>query len=206
MVNMSVPPPPSSSRRDQILDAAIGVFGRLGYRKTSVEDLAHAAGISKQGLYLHYAGKEEIFRVALGKYLDDGLERVRRVLDTPGVPLGERLLGALDGWFGQHLATFVPAAFDVIFAGDTLAKVGVERYKAAFQDLLRQALARATTAADPCGPAERAQVLYLCGLSWKDGKPSRAEFRARMELAIRACVPTAAEVHPFNRRNSRRSP
>jgi len=91
-------------------------------------------------------------------------------------------------------------------AGDTLAGAGVERYKSAFQDLLRQALAGAATAADPCSPAERAHVLYLCGLSWKDGKPSRAEFRARMELAVRACVPTAAEAPPFARHPSRRTP
>jgi AcrR family transcriptional regulator len=46
------------------LAAAATVFLRFGYRKTAMEDIARAAGMSRQGLYLHYATKEELFRAA----------------------------------------------------------------------------------------------------------------------------------------------
>ena len=46
------------NRRNTLLDAAIIVFGRLGFRKAFVDDLAEAAHISKQGLYLHFSSKE----------------------------------------------------------------------------------------------------------------------------------------------------
>ncbi len=47
--------PVEPARRESILQAAVGVFLRYGYKKTSMDDLARAAGLSRQGLYLHFA-------------------------------------------------------------------------------------------------------------------------------------------------------
>jgi AcrR family transcriptional regulator len=63
-------------KKELILNAAIPVFGKSGFKKTSIEDLADAADISKQGLYLHFSSKEEIFHAAIQKYLEDGLNLV----------------------------------------------------------------------------------------------------------------------------------
>jgi TetR/AcrR family transcriptional regulator, regulator of autoinduction and epiphytic fitness len=180
----------SSTRRDLILNAAICVFGRFGFKKTSVEDLAAAAQISKQGLYLHFPSKEAVFMAAMQKYLDDGLALVQEELTQPGVPLFKQLLGAMDAWFGRHLVTFSPAAFDVIEAGNHLSGNQVEEYKAAFQARLTKALADSTRferATNVCTPKEIAQVLFLCGLTWKDGHASRADFMKKMAVCVRAC-------------------
>ncbi|MFI4980249.1 MAG: TetR/AcrR family transcriptional regulator, partial [Nevskiales bacterium] len=118
-----------SQRRDSILDAAIPVFGRFGFRKTSVDDLASAARISKQGLYLHFPGKEAVFLAAMQKYLDDGLRLAQEELDRPRAPLYKRLMGAMDAWFGRHLVTFTPESFDVIGAGNRLSGSEVGQYK-----------------------------------------------------------------------------
>ena len=40
------------SRREALLEAAVGVFARYGFRKTSMDEVARAAGVSRQGLYL----------------------------------------------------------------------------------------------------------------------------------------------------------
>ncbi|MBV8215187.1 MAG: helix-turn-helix transcriptional regulator, partial [Verrucomicrobia bacterium] len=77
-------------RRDDILEAAIGVFGRFGFKKTSVDDLAAAAGISKQGLYLHFPSKEAVFLAALQKYLDDCLGSFQQELTKPNRSLLDR--------------------------------------------------------------------------------------------------------------------
>ncbi|OKO85591.1 TetR/AcrR family transcriptional regulator [Bradyrhizobium sp. AS23.2] len=45
-----------------ILDAALPVFVRYGFRKTSMADIAKAAGISRASLYLAFSNKEELFR------------------------------------------------------------------------------------------------------------------------------------------------
>ncbi len=50
----------SEPMRDRILDAAERLLARLGYQKTTMDDLAREAGISKRTIYLHFPGKEEV--------------------------------------------------------------------------------------------------------------------------------------------------
>jgi DNA-binding transcriptional regulator YbjK len=49
-------------KSDHILDAALPVFVRYGFRKASMSDIARAAGISRASLYLSFNSKEELFR------------------------------------------------------------------------------------------------------------------------------------------------
>ncbi|MGC8669418.1 MAG: TetR/AcrR family transcriptional regulator [Chthonomonadales bacterium] len=46
--------------RETILDAAIRLMQRYGYRKTTMEDLAREAGIGKGTIYLYFPSKEEV--------------------------------------------------------------------------------------------------------------------------------------------------
>lgn len=176
--------------KERILSAAIPVFGRFGFRKTSVDELARAAEISKQGLYLHFSSKEEVFIAAMRKYVEDGLKLVQQALSRPDASLYERLLDAMDVWFGRHLATFSPDSFDVIEAGKHLSGEWIEECKAAFQAKLAKAIADSSefkASQNVCSPKEVSQVLFLCGLTWKEGQPSRAEFLKQMGQCIRAC-------------------
>lgn len=53
------------TRRNQILDAAIEVFGDKGSDVTTVDEIAQAAGISKETIYLYFKSKYEIFDAIL---------------------------------------------------------------------------------------------------------------------------------------------
>ena len=60
-----------------ILDAADGLFVRFGYRKTTVEEIAQAAGLGKGTIYLYFKGKEELayaWLERLHRGLRDGLD------------------------------------------------------------------------------------------------------------------------------------
>ncbi|MET0448319.1 MAG: helix-turn-helix domain-containing protein [Aeromicrobium sp.] len=46
--------------RDQILDAAAGLFAEHGYAGTSTRAIAERVGIRQASLYYHFAGKDEI--------------------------------------------------------------------------------------------------------------------------------------------------
>jgi AcrR family transcriptional regulator len=179
-----------SPKRELILRAVIPVFGQFGFKKTSMEDLATAATLSKQGLYLHFSSKEELFSAAMHQYLDDGLALVDGALSAKNNSLPDRLLDAMDAWFGRHLATFTPASFDVIEIGNRLSVETNSAFKVAFKSKIESALASDSDFAlsrNTCKPKDLAEVLFCFGLTWKEGRQSRTEFRKRMRLCIRAC-------------------
>lgn len=51
--------------RDRILQAAMTVFRRHGFRRSSIEETAEAAGLTRQALYHHFKSKEALFRAAI---------------------------------------------------------------------------------------------------------------------------------------------
>ena len=180
----------SVQRRDLILSAAIKVFGKYGFRKVSVEHLAEAAKISKQGLYLYFSSKQEVFLAAIQRYLDEGLVLVQAELDQPGRPLLERLTGAMDAWFGRHLITFSKDSLDVIEAGKAIGGKEVSQYKKTFQTKLAKAISESPEyhkQKNVCTPNEISKVLYTCGLTWKEGDTSQPEFIRTVSLCVRAC-------------------
>lgn len=51
----------NQAREQRILDVTAELMIRYGYNKTSISDIADAAGISKGAIYLHFASKEALF-------------------------------------------------------------------------------------------------------------------------------------------------
>ena len=49
-------------KRNAILVSAFTQFSGYGFRRTSMEDIATAAGVSRASLYSYFGNKEEIFR------------------------------------------------------------------------------------------------------------------------------------------------
>ncbi|NKM96896.1 TetR family transcriptional regulator [Rhizobium leguminosarum bv. viciae] len=68
----------------QILDAALPVFVRFGFRKTSMADIARAAGISRASLYLSFNSKEELFRAGSMRAHTRALDEVGAALAGQG--------------------------------------------------------------------------------------------------------------------------
>ncbi len=55
---------PREKRVGEIIEAAIGVFLEKGYEATSMDAIAKASGISKGGIYHHFASKDEVLLAA----------------------------------------------------------------------------------------------------------------------------------------------
>ena len=76
------PAPRRRSRRDEILDIAVGLFAARGYHGVSMDDVGSAAGVTGPALYHHFAGKEAMLVAALipvsEGLLQGGRERVAR--------------------------------------------------------------------------------------------------------------------------------
>lgn len=52
----------SDARPDEILDAALAVFGEKGFDPARMEDIALAAGVSKGAVYLYFESKEAVLK------------------------------------------------------------------------------------------------------------------------------------------------
>ena len=99
--------PPGNAREERLLAAALQVFGRYGFRKASMDEIARSADISRQGLYLRFASKDALFRAAVRHELDTALGEVSRCLDEEGVGLERRVVAALDAWLGRYVGSML---------------------------------------------------------------------------------------------------
>jgi len=69
---------------ERILQHARECFQRTGLRKTTIEDIAEAAGVVRQTIYNHFANKQDIFdRLTLNEMIKVHEEMRRRMTHSP---------------------------------------------------------------------------------------------------------------------------
>jgi TetR/AcrR family transcriptional regulator len=76
--------------RARILNAALDVFSVHGFRGTTLDQIAEAAGLSKPNILYYFEGKEEIHISLLNQLMETWLEPLV-TLDPKGDPLTEIL-------------------------------------------------------------------------------------------------------------------
>ena len=74
---------------DDVLDRAVDLFWVNGYAATSMEDLVNHLGINRGSLYSTFGSKQELYELALERYLSSGRDRFAEMLTDPAVPLRE---------------------------------------------------------------------------------------------------------------------
>ena len=97
---MSPRPDVSEERKNQILEAAIAVFARLGFHASRMDDIAAQAGLSKGALYLYYKSKDAIIAAILKYFFSLEFKKLRTLVETESSePISEQLLR-----MNKHLA------------------------------------------------------------------------------------------------------
>lgn len=112
-------PEPDIDRQDAILDAAFGAFAAYGYRRTTMEDIAKAAGVSRTALYLHFRSKEDIFRSLTQRYFEQAILDMEAALTKPGQTAEDALFAcfvAKDGKLMDAVLT-TPHGAELLDAG-----------------------------------------------------------------------------------------
>ena len=82
----------------------LSAFANYGFRKASMEDLARAAGVSRQTLYNRFRNKETVLDWAVAGFTQDIRERAAAELLDPDVPLADCLINAFSRLTGDHVA------------------------------------------------------------------------------------------------------
>jgi len=81
--------------RERILESATTLFSRYGYKRTSMEDIALEAGLSRAALYLQFKNKEDIFRELSRELHEQAMTQAEAALAQDG-PIRERLHRAIE--------------------------------------------------------------------------------------------------------------
>lgn len=78
--------PDRDPKQTAILNAAFEAFRLYGFRRTSMEDIAKGAGMSRAALYLHYRNKEDIFGSLVQYYYSQATQQVEIALAADRAP------------------------------------------------------------------------------------------------------------------------
>jgi AcrR family transcriptional regulator len=95
--------------RDRILDAAMTVFRRHGFRRSSIEQAAEAAGLTRQALYHHFKSKEELFRAVIVRVHEDAMAAevaATNAAEKAGGGLADILVAGVSARLRQIIASF----------------------------------------------------------------------------------------------------
>ncbi len=104
--------------RTRILEATVRTLEKQGGRGVRMGDIAKAAGISRQAVYLHFASRTELL-VAATRHLDEILDVDRRLAPSRAAKSGvERLALYIECW-GHYIPDIYGVAKALLLAQDT---------------------------------------------------------------------------------------
>lgn len=93
--NVTTEAEPADPKRARILEAAMRLVLAYGFSRTTMDDIARAAEMSRPALYLLFRNKTEIYRAIAGQFMDQSASRAEAILRQDG-PLPGRLMSMIE--------------------------------------------------------------------------------------------------------------
>jgi len=128
--------------RAEVIRAARGLFQRYGLIKTTMEEIARAAGKGKSSLYYYYANKDEIFDAVVQEDMEETFSQVKAAVER--APTAEAKLKAFSSTKIKALSQKV-SLYGIVFGeiadNPQLIKSLKKRYEVREMELLRGVLA-----------------------------------------------------------------
>lgn len=170
-----------------------------------MDDLARAAGLSRQGLYLHFKAKDELFRAAVLHRVETTAAACRAALSNPDRNTHERVLGAFEAFHGPRVGPSGEPRVGTLLAIEPSLLAGVaEEHERRFVDAVAHVLACSGESRDPIrgepGPRQRAETLVATSLGLTHQVTTTADYRRRMDVALRIVLADIASPEPAGRR------
>jgi AcrR family transcriptional regulator len=185
---MQTPADEADSRRNQILEAAAGLFLLYGYARTTMNDIASAVGCSRTLLYVSFANKEAVFEAMVLRASAQAFAAIRDALPSIG-SLEARLMFVCEEWMAKRydLLKVYPDAKDLF----DLSFSAVKKMYVEFQDLLLEMLNQAKPPAGlDCTTRELALCITYAIRGFKEMAVDSREFRRLIRVQVRlvACA------------------
>ena len=184
----------TAARRQEIVDAAVEVFGTVGYNKGSLREVAERVGISQAGLLHHFPSKEHVLeavltwrdedaRALMGDPFPTGVDLLRGLVELARINAGRPQLIELhvivsgEGTSAEHpLHQYFVRRYEYVF----------ELFKGAFDEAAARGELRPGV---DSAVSSRAVIALLDGLQlqWllhRDQVDMAAELRRYLQLLV----------------------
>src|ERR1700729_439779 len=101
--------------RQQLVAVALELFAQRGYRATTMDDIAEAAGVTKPLLYQHFASKRALYLELLDSVSHTMLEAIGKAIAAAGGPRQQ-----VEGGFAAYFPLVVSHAdaFHLLFGSE----------------------------------------------------------------------------------------
>lgn len=183
--------PQEEARRARILHGAMTVFLAYGFQRTTMEDIARSAEISRPALYLLFRNKTDIYRALAREFLRNFIETARAALAGEG-PLRHRVTQAMDcNLAGILELEKTPHGTEMLdmrnsLASDIMAEGRVGMH-ALFVEAIEREAARRGFAATDAGLVADLILDAFDGLKRRNPPPAaqQAALRRYIEIALR---------------------
>ena len=169
-----------NERDTKILEAAKAVFFRFGVTKTTMGDIAKAAGISRQTLYNAYPGKDEVLRASVKAMADGNIAEAQaewNAVDDFAVRLDIFFNRVPLGWFNITYQT--PDREDLAEGIYAAASGELEAFAQTWRKMIAAAVAELDTGTDK---AALADFIFATAYNAKHGAKDRKVIETRLGL------------------------
>ena len=173
------------------LETVFLVFIRYGFRKTSMDDVARAMGVSRQAIYKRFGTKETLFSTVVDGVMHQSFAQAIRLLDAPDLPLADRLMNSCDalaGHFVDHLRAS-PHSVEVIALVNQEKQAHADRYDAVYTDIRIKKLMEAGVTDDAKIARDMVDTMTYAAKGLLHTARNNEEFRAGFAQVIRTLLP-----------------
>ncbi|MGQ4390236.1 TetR/AcrR family transcriptional regulator [Streptomyces sp. SAS_270] len=149
-----------ADRLDEVLDATYECLTRYGVRRTTMDDIASAMGVSRSAVYQYVRGKDDAFRRLAGRLHDRALTQARRAAADQDASCATRIRGVLEAKFDLvlQLSGDSPHTAELLDEQARLFAGICTGFTTDLRSLLTALFAEAGTA----GPVTPAQAADIC--------------------------------------------
>ena len=161
--------------KTRILDATMLVFRRHGFRRSSIEQVAEAAGLTRQALYHHFKSREALFRAVVERVHESAIAAEDAAIseaEEAGGTLADILAAGMTARMQTMIASFDGSPHIEELYSEHLAQARdlYQKYSTIYAERLVATVTRT---------ARRQQLVLPQGLS-------PAEFARLVEMAVHA--------------------
>jgi AcrR family transcriptional regulator len=173
-------------KRQRIMDGALAVVLRYGFQRTTMDDVAKEAGISRPALYLLFKNKAEIYHALAESVMGEALRRAEAALSDKG-GIEARIFAAVKTGILDPTELLMATAHgaELLDMKHNMAAEVIQDWRAKKAAMIAEALETSGAAkAKGLSGAQLADIL----LDGMEGLKMRAKTSAEREAGARALV------------------